>query len=58
MKGNSTVRVQLLEGSGIDYVHSWRLKEQQFLLLNLCKNQDIIVMAACYNLKNGFFHCP
>ena len=35
---NSKVWKRLLDGSGSDYVHWWRLKEQQSVVLNLCQN--------------------
>jgi hypothetical protein len=35
---NSKLRIRLLEGSGSDYVHWWRLKRQQFCGQNQCHN--------------------
>jgi hypothetical protein len=55
---NSAVCVQVLEGSGIDYVHWWRFRNVSFLVLNLRHNKVIIVKAACHKFSDMIIHPP
>jgi len=52
LKRNSTMRIRLLEGNGIDDTHWWRLeKNHSFVFLNLCQKQVIRVK---YEIPNRF----